>query len=83
MSTPALLAALKCSDNIPESYKTAVPGVSPLQVGAVVGTMGVKLDGQTANLERANGRTADVIAITEACDKRQAEVMKALKHKWF
>jgi hypothetical protein len=42
------------------------------------------LDGQTARLEQSNGRTADVIAITEACDARSAEVAEQLKpKKWW
>jgi hypothetical protein len=39
------------------------------------------LDSQTGQLDLANGRTGDVIAITEACDKRQAEVAAALEPK--
>jgi hypothetical protein len=41
----------------------------------------VALDGQTGRLEQSNARTADVIAIAEACDKRAAEVAAALKPK--
>jgi hypothetical protein len=39
------------------------------------------LDGQTGQLDQANGRTADVIAIAEACDRRSAEVLAALQPK--
>jgi hypothetical protein len=48
-----------------------------------VGGLGDALNQQTANLDRANGRTADVIAITEACDRRQEAVVKALTKKRF
>lgn len=43
------------------------------------------LSDQTAALDLANGRTADVIAIAEACDKRAAEVAEKLepKRKWW
>lgn len=52
---------------------------------ADAGTALNRLDGQTAKLDLANGRTTDVIAITDACDKRSAEVFEALqpKRKWW
>jgi len=45
------------------------------------GGLALALDGQTARLDRANGRTADIIAMVDACDKRAAEVVEALKPK--
>lgn len=52
---------------------------------ASVGQLGDALDGQTARLDLANGRTADVIAIADACDARTAEVVEKLtpKRRWW
>jgi hypothetical protein len=49
-----------------------------------VGQLAKFADGQTAKLELANGRTKDVIAIVDACDKRADEVARQLKPKrWW
>jgi hypothetical protein len=81
--TLTILAALKCGPLIPDSYRKPVPGTprpSP-QAPLTAGTLAAALDGQTGQLDLANGRTADVIAITETCDRRTAEVAKALEPK--
>ena len=83
--TPIMLAALKCGPLIPQSYRKPVPPADLPPPDATAGDLFGALDGQTAALDQANGRTADVIAITEACDKRQAEVMEAVapKRGWW
>lgn len=87
VSTPPLvttLAALDCASLIPNSYRKPVASVGLLRVGATVGDLATALDGQTARLDQANGRTQDVIDIAEACKARQAEVLKALQPKpWW
>lgn len=84
VSTVTIQTALKCGPMIPESYRKPVPGVPLPPKAASVGQIGDALDGQTRNLDTANGRTADVIAITEACDARSAEVAEQLKpKKWW
>lgn len=41
-------------------------------------------DRQTAALEKANGRTADTVAIVKKCEARDAQVAKALKPRpWW
>jgi hypothetical protein len=41
------------------------------------------LDGQTAQLDQASGRVADLVAITDACEKHQAAVSASLEpHSW-
>lgn len=79
--TPIILAALKCGPLIPQSYRKPVPPSDLPPPDATAGDVYAALDGQTAALDQANGRTADVIAIAEACDKRQAEVMEAVAPK--
>jgi hypothetical protein len=79
--TPIILAALTCGPLIPQSYRKPVPPADLPPPDATAGDVYAALDGQTAALDQANGRTADVIAIAEACDKRQAEVMEAVAPK--
>lgn len=74
-----ILAALKCGPLIPPSYREPVRSVPVLAVPSTAGDMAASLDGQTARLDQSNGRTADVIALVEACDARTAEVTKALQ----
>lgn len=50
-----------------------------LPVPSTAGDLAASLDGQTGKLDQANGRTADVIALVEACDARSAEVAAELK----
>ena len=41
---------------------------------ATAGALWIALDDQTARLDLANGRTADVLAITQACEAQQAKL---------
>ena len=68
MSTnqPLVLAAVKCGTYIPETYRKPVMGVTPLAKGSTVGDLGAKLDSQTNNLDRANGRTGDLVSLVPA-----------------
>jgi len=58
-----------------------VPSVSPLSEHATVGELAAKLDGETANLEVANSRKADVIAIVAVCDARMAQAAAQIAPK--
>jgi len=78
---PAILPALKCAPAIPGSYREPVRSVPLATLDGTAGGLALALDGQTARLDRANGRTADIIAMVDACDKRAAEVVEALKPK--
>lgn len=81
-STPpivTILGGLKCADLIPASHRQPVKGIGLLRLGATVGDLGAALDGQTARLDQANGHTADVVAIADACQKRQLELLEQLK----
>lgn len=74
-----ILSALNCASLIPNSYRRPVKPVPLLADGAVVGEALDALDGQTAKLDQANGRTADVIDIADTCNARQAQVLETLK----
>lgn len=70
---------MSCGPLIPKSYREGVRSVPVLAVPSTAGDVASSLDGQTAKLDQANGRTADVIAIVDACDARTVEVTKALQ----
>lgn len=75
---PLVLAAVKCGTYIPETYRQPVPGVTPLAKGSTVGDLGTKLDRQTNNLDQANGRTGDLVALVDSCDTRNQQIIKTL-----
>jgi hypothetical protein len=56
-----------------------------LREGATLGDLGAALMDERAGRVIANGRTADTIAIVEACDRRAAKVAEALKpaRQWW
>jgi hypothetical protein len=82
--TPPILAALDCASLIPPSYRQPVALAPLLPPDATVGQVLVALDGQTTRLDQANGRTADLIALADACQARQAAVLKSLDPpKWY
>lgn len=76
--SPPILAALDCASLIPPSYRQPVPSIPLPGKGLTVGELAVALDGQTARLDQANGRMADVVAIADTCQARQAAVLKEL-----
>lgn len=70
---------------IPDSYRKPVRPTPRLRDGANVGELGGALDGQTASLDQANGRTADVVAMADACKAHQDAVLKTLtpRRPWW
>lgn len=78
---PQILAALQCGPLIPASLRRPIPA-TPLPLDPItVGGLGVTLSNQTGQLDLANRNTATAIEITEACDRRSAEVFAALQPK--
>ena len=49
---------------------------------ANAGALWISLDEQTARLEMANGRTADVTAIVDRCEAERAKALAAPKTLW-
>ncbi|HZR87919.1 MAG TPA: hypothetical protein VFB02_14005 [Bradyrhizobium sp.] len=76
--TPPILAALDCASLIPQSYRSPVPPAPLISTNATAGEALIALDAQTTQLDQANGRTADLIAIADSCGQRQAAILKAL-----
>jgi len=78
-STPPLtviLPALQCGPMIPPSYRKPVQSAPLPPPDMTVGDVLVFGDAQTAALDQANGKTADVIAAVDECDKRNAALLK-------
>lgn len=71
-----------CSNLVPDSWKKPVPG-APLPDGQTVGDWIAFADAQTAQLDKANGRTVDAITIVERCEARDAEAVKRATRKRF
>ena len=71
-----------CSTLIPETWREPVPG-GPLPEGSTVGDWVAFGDAQTGQLDKANGRTADTIAIVSRCEARDAAAVKRAKPKLF
>lgn len=71
-----------CSSLLPETWAQGVPG-APLPVGDMIGDWIAFGDAQTAQLDKANGRTADAIGIVSRCEERdRAAVVSAGKRWW-
>ena len=70
-----------CSTLIPSSWHDPVPG-APLPAGKTVGDWIAFGDAQTAQLDKANGRTGDALDIVARCEARDAAAVKRVaRHK--
>lgn len=59
-----------------------MPG-APLPAGGTVGDWVAFADAQTGQLDKANGRTADVIGIVERCEQRDAAAVKRARPRFL
>lgn len=71
-----------CSTLLPDSWREPVPG-APLPQGDTVGDWIAFADAQTGQLDKANGRTADSIAIVERCEARDRAAVKRARPKFL
>jgi hypothetical protein len=69
-----------CSTLIPVSWQDPVPG-APLPEGQTVGDWVAFGDAQTAQLDKANGRTGDALDIIARCEARDAAVVRRVS-RW-
>ncbi|QNA85131.1 hypothetical protein G4G27_14855 [Sphingomonas sp. So64.6b] len=69
-----------CSSLIPDNWRVPVAG-APLPQGKSVGDWVAFGDAQTGQLDKANGRTADTIAIVSRCEARDAAAVKKARPK--
>lgn len=77
MATPSA-----CSSLIPEGWREPVPGAD-LPDGDTVGDWIKFGDAQTAQLDKANGRTVDALAIIGRCEDRDKAAVKAARPKFL
>jgi hypothetical protein len=73
--------AIQCYPHIPDEYKKRVDGVSILAPNATVGDLGVKLDKQTANLDKSWNNQEGTLSIVKQCDNRNKEIIEILTPK--
>ncbi len=69
-----------CSTLIPGSWHDPVPG-APLPDGRTVGDWIAFGDAQTAQLDKANGRTGDALDIISRCEARDAAAVKKVARR--
>lgn len=79
---PIVATPSACSSLLPDSWRAPVEGV-PLPEGNVVGDWIAAFDGQTGQLDKANGRTADAIGIIERCEARDRVAVKRSRAKFL
>lgn len=76
---PIVDLATACSTMIPSSHRLPVPGAELPAGDLSAGRLAVFADAQTGQLDKANGRTADVLEIVERCESRDRAMMRRLQ----
>lgn len=69
-----------CSTLVPDAWREPVAG-APLPDGETVGDWIMFGDAQTAQLDKANGRTGDALAIVGRCEARDRAALKRARPK--
>ena len=70
---PAIPSAFSCLALIPQADRQPVSPTPLPALEATAGALWIALDDQTARLNLANGRAADVLSITERCEAERAK----------
>ena len=79
---PVFLNAQACSTLIPDAWAKAGVPSAPLPQDNSAGEWIAFADAQTGQLDIANARTADALAIITACESRDRMAQDALKPWW-
>lgn len=79
-SPPIIASPSSCSTLIPDSWRQPVPGAD-LPDGNTVGDWVAFGDAQTGQLDKANGRTTDSLAIIGRCEERDKAAVERAKPK--
>jgi hypothetical protein len=58
---------------VPDNDRKPVPPTPLPAADATAGALWISLDDQTARLDLANGRTVDVLSITQSCEDERAK----------
>lgn len=75
VTTPA---ALHCAPDLPASYRTPVKPPSLLPPDATAGDLGHALRDMAADLDTANGKSADLVGMIDSCNARIDETVAKL-----
>lgn len=68
---------------IPDSWRDPIPGADLPKTGATVADWINFGDAQTGQLDKANGRTTDALAIIGRCEDRDKAAIKKAKPKFL
>jgi len=79
---PIVAEAGDCSSLVPDSWRLGVEGAA-LPAGDLVGDWIAFADAQTAQLDKANGRTVDAIGIVERCEERDRRAVDRSRPKFL
>lgn len=71
-----------CSALIPDSWRAAIPAPN-LPEGQTAGEWTAYADAAVGQLDKANGRAADIISITEACEARDRSAADQVHRPWW
>ena len=76
---PIVTSRAACSSLIPDTWRDGVPGADlpDGEGGETVGDWIAFADAQTAQLDKANGRTRDTLGIIERCEARDRTAVKS------
>lgn len=80
--TPAIPPVFSCAALIPAADRTPVAPTPLPQTDATAGALWIALDDQTARLDQANGRLADVLEIQQRCEAEQAKAAAGKPGLW-
>ncbi|WP_298699179.1 hypothetical protein [uncultured Brevundimonas sp.] len=78
----AILPAANCSSLVPDSWRVGVPAPA-LPAGDTAGDWIAYADQAVGQLDRANGRTSDALAIVTACEARDAAAVREVQRPWW
>lgn len=77
-----ILNAGPCSALIPDSWRVAIPAPL-LPEGQTAGEWAAYADAAVGQLDKANGRAADIISVTEACEARDRSAWdRVSRNRW-
>lgn len=81
--TTPIQPVFSCSALIPDSDRKPVAPTPLPPAETTAGALWIALDDQTARLDQANGRTADVLAITQQCEAERAKIATPARTGWL
>jgi hypothetical protein len=82
VGTPPIVASPNaCSTIIPDNWRDPIPGADLPETAATVSDWIQFGQAQTGQLDKANGRTTDALAIISRCEARDTAAIKKARPK--